>query len=287
VTPAGSFSSAPPPQRFHTGHKATPEHKARRFGAPHPVTAAAPFPPAADLRLWTPSCFDQGETETCFAHASATLVFVALAAAGKPLLWVPSPLGIARNTYCEEQPTGLLQDVGADMGDVMTSLSREGVRALGPLAMGRYSDVTPQVITRRPTLADDEQSARELVLGTEQLQPLALDFVPQIATSVANLRCGVSVGIHASPAFQKYKIGDPAIANTNGFTDTDGHDVCALGYRTNPQTGELEIWLLSSWSNAFGDAGGAWVTASWLMGGGALEAWRFAVTIEAAPQAAA
>jgi hypothetical protein len=268
---------------FHTGHRTTPEHKARRFGAPHPAMGPAPFPPAASLRRFLPSIFDQGETETCFAHVQSELFYLCLAAQGTGLLWVPSPLAIARNTYCEEQtdPNLPLQDTGADMGDVMTATAREGIRAIGKLAPGRFSDVTPEVIVLRPTLADDELAAKTLVLGPEQLQRSAPDFVPQLATTIANIRCGISVGIHASPAFQRYQAGAPAISDLSGFSETDGHDVAACDYRTNATTGELEFWLRSSWGT-FGDEGGAWVTASWLTGGGCLEAWRMRVRVATA-----
>jgi len=277
---------------FHHGHKTTPEHKARLFGAAHPEAAAAPFPLAAALRSFRPPQLNQGPTSTCFAHAQVALVVITLAAAGTPLLWVPSPLVIARNTYCEEQTdvTIALQDTGADMGDVMLACAREGISPMRALAIEngvvRYSDVTAEAIALRPTLADDELSANELLLGAEQLQPSATDFMAQCATSIANMRCGVSTGIHSSPAFENWKAGDPALTDTSGFTADDGHDVAMTDYRTNPETGALEVWLLSSWG-PWGEEGGAWVSASWLIGGGCLEAWRMRVVASAATSQAA
>jgi hypothetical protein len=268
------------------GWKPTPEVKARRFGAAHPTAAAAPFPPAFALRSLCDVTTDQNGTSTCYAHCAAWLIALACAAAGKPLPWpFPSPLVIARNTMCEEQPLAsgpTLQDVGADLGDVMTALAREGVSAIRALAPGRYSDVTSANVILRPTLADDEGSALAIVLGPEQLQPTVSDFIAQVATSIANMKCGVDMGVHSTPAFENYRKGDPAISDPTGFSITDGHSVAAADYRTNPTTGELEIWLKSSWGDDFGDDGGAWVTASWLMGGGVMEAWRFAAALKGA-----
>jgi hypothetical protein len=283
--PSSRFSSNPPPHRGH-GHRTTPDAKARRFGAAHPTSAAAAFPPAGALRRFRCAQQDQGQTETCYGHATSVLVYVAFAAYGTPLAWVPSPLGIARSALAEEQPlklNPLLVDSGADMADVMTGIGREGVRPMGPLAPLRFSDVTPETIQRRPTLAEDEAGARDIVLGPEALLVGAADFLAQIATSIANLECGVSLGIHDSPAFSNWTAGSPAVSDLSGFTDADGHDVACLDYRTNPTTGELEFWLLSSWG-AWGEEGGAWVSGSWLVGGGVLEAWRMAVLFAASSQ---
>lgn len=256
------------------GHKTSPVRERMRFGAAHPSSLPA-IRPAASLRAFKPQTFDQGETSTCFAHVPATLIYVAFAARGARLVDPPSPCAIARSVYAFEQPgVAPLEDTGATLTDVATALERIGVKPLGALATdGRYSDVDPDRIRVRPTLAHDLACGRELVLGLEHISAAVDDFEEQVAASIDVFKCGVSLGIHDSPAFSNWKPGDPAVDDASGFTDDDGHDVGCLEYRTSA-AGELEFWLLSSWSDAFGEAGGAWVTGSWLRRS-LLEAWRF------------
>lgn len=272
---------------FFHGHKETPPSKRLRFGASHPTRAVGAIPLASALRRYVPFRWDQGPTSTCFAHAQATLIVATLEAANTPLGFVPSPLTIARFTYCEEQidPSIPLQDTGADMGDVMTATLRMGVVPMKTPASGRFSDVTPQAIAHRPSLLDDEEGAKRLVLGPEQLQISAADLGLQIADGIAYGLCGTSLGIHSTKAFEAWEAGDAAltaVSDRSPFLDNDGHDVAVLDYRTNMTTAEREFWLLSSWGRGFGDDGGAWVAESWLHARG-LEAWRMGVTLAQGP----
>jgi hypothetical protein len=265
--------------RFATGWRPSAPHKKALFGALHPSAPAPAYPAAAALRPYKPPTFDQGATSSCTGHATVALIFVAMAVAlsgGRPS-WIGSPWDAYANARCEEQPgDGPLDDVGAAIADMMLAIARVGVRAIGALADdGRFSDVTPANVTRRPTLADDVAAAKHPILGPEHLDPEAPDFLDQVAASIGAFRCGVSAGIHANRAFQYWKAGDAPVDDATGFSDEDGHNVAVLDYRTEAD-GSLSFWLLSSWSDDFGEDGGAWVTGAWLQRS-CMEAWRFRV----------
>jgi hypothetical protein len=271
------------------GWKPSPAHKKAKFGAAHPAPAPA-YPTDASLHVYAPPVFDQGETSSCTGHATAALVYVAMAieleASQRVPAFVPSPLGIYADARCEEQPgDGELADDGANIADVMTAIAREGVRPMLAQVGGRFSDVDPDNVRARPTLAEDLASAQHLVLGPEHLDPTAEDFLDQVAASIGVFRCGVNAGIHATPAFEGYRRGDLPVDDVSGATDEDGHDVAILAYQTLPDR-SLVFWLLSSWASDFGELGGAWVTGEWLRAM-CIEAWRFPVTMAAAGAKAA
>jgi len=250
-----------------------------RFGALHPAAPAPAYPPHGSLRAYAPPVFDQGETSSCTGHATATLVYVAVALelskSGEAPAFVPSPRGIYADARCEEQPgEGALVDEGASIGDVITAIAHEGVRPMTEKAPdGRWSDVTPDNVGLRPTLAEDLESTLHVVLGPEHLDPTAEDFEDHVCASIGVLEVGVDMGIHANHAFMYWRAADPPVDDTSGFSETDGHDVACLDYATLSD-GSKVYWLLSSWSEDFGEHGGAWVTGRWLRQA-CLEAWRF------------
>jgi hypothetical protein len=123
-----------------------------------------------------------------------------------------------------------------------------------------------------------------LVGGPAHLDPLAEDFLDQVAASIGVYEVGVDLGIHANHAFMYWKQGDAPVDDASGFTSDDGHDVACLAYATMPD-GSLVFLLDSSWSEEFGDEGGAWVTGRWLRQA-CLEAWRFRAKVAPVKMAA-
>ncbi|HEY2509830.1 MAG TPA: hypothetical protein VGI39_03210 [Polyangiaceae bacterium] len=262
---------------FGLGRKPTPEDKARRLCATsHPLEGVDGYPADASLEDAAPPVMDQGQTSSCTGHATAQAIYVACAKAGQPLSFVPSPEGIYKGALCEEQPSGALQDVGCDAGDVGIWVQRGGVRPIqAPTPDGRYSDVDPSTIARRPTLLEDEASDKTRVVRVQQIDPRAADFLDQLAHSVGNLQRPLTQAIHATPGVMRWRAGDPALSDTSGATPKDGHDVVCLAYRTSP-AGQLEFKLRSSWSAQFGDGGSLWVTGGWLLAL-CFECWRWDV----------
>lgn len=268
------------PERYH------------HFGAPHPTTAAAPFPLAAALSQFLVRILNQGRTESCGGHGTSQLVFVALAAAGLLAAfgpdYQPSPGLIYKDAQSEEQPgTGELLDNGIDPVDLITALAREGVKAMalaadGSIALtpdGRMSDLwsaddiagipnaPPPNVGLRPTALDDVASRAHLVVGVQLLNPAEADFEDQVCDSIANDKAPVGVGIHATAAFEawgdSYADGKPPFADITGFSQTDGHWVGVFDYRTEAD-GSRSFWILNSWGKWGTPNGGIWVTGTWL-----------------------
>lgn len=271
------------PLHFARGFKASPPHRKALLSAPHPSEAAASFPPAASLRSHKPVTFDQGPTPTCVGHAVAALLVVGIEAHGQPLPFIPSPRGIWSEGACLEQGgEGALVPEGIDAVSAVQAIARTGIRPIqAPTPDGRNSDCTSANVFYRPTLAEDELAAKDLVMGPQELQPAAHDFLDQICDAIANDRFGVLVGVHATPAFEAWKEGAPALTDASGFSQDDGHAVALLDYRTSA-AGEREFWLLSSWG-LWGEDGGIWVTGSWLVTA-CIEAWRWTMVFDPAAE---
>lgn len=257
--------------------------KYHRLGAPHPTTAAAPFAPASSLLRYKTFVLNQGQTNSCPGAGTSALVFVALAAAGEILPFIPSPRGIYGDTRAIEEPgTGLLEDGGADPVDLRDALSSEGVRAMTPAVTpdGRVYDLwgpedvkgiagaPPPNVGDRPTAAEDEASQADLVLGVELVDPAAADFGPHVCASIDVDHAPVGIGIHATPAFEgwgdSFAPGKAPLADVSGVTKTDGHWVGIYQYQTLSD-GSRIYWIGNSWGTSWGDSGGGiWVTEAWL-----------------------
>lgn len=279
------------------GFKPSAEHRKRLFSAPHPVAAPAPYASAGSLRPFKPPRFDQGRSGSCGPHALSALLTTAAAAAGTPLPFIPSPRGISSNTLAREQPgDGPLQDTGVAFADMMLAVSLEGIRAIeAPTPDGRFSDVwtdddiqgiagaPPANFGLRPTLAEDESSARILVLGPDELQRTALDLEAQMASALDNLKAPIAIGIHATPEFEAYGENDQGgraydSYDTASFSDNDGHAVGLYDWRTELD-GSLAFWLGNQWPD-WGDAdGGIWVSGRWARRT-LLEAWRIRAALK-------
>lgn len=280
-------AQAPPPHgRRGRGFVHRPE-KYHRLGAPHPTTAAAPSPLAAALSAFIRWILDQGKTESCGGHGTSQLIYVALAALGILLPGLPSPWDIWANVRAKEDGgTGPLADEGIDPVDLIDILVAEGIELMAVLPDGspklspdgRVSDVwsagdvagipnaPPANDGARPTAKDDEASQARIVVGVERLDPAQADFEDQVASSIANDKAPVGVGIHATAAFEAWgdsvTPGKAPLADATGFSGTDGHWVGVYDYRTESD-GSRSFWIANSWG-AWGECGGIWVTGAWL-----------------------
>jgi hypothetical protein len=280
-----------------TGLRVTP-HRLHLLGAPHPEAAPGPITLPVALRSYWPVRLDQGRSSTCGAGGSAPAIYVALAAAGTPLPFIPSQHAIISACYAKEQPgDGPLEDTGIDVVDLIDVLARIGVEAMKPTRTpdGRCYDVwtaedtaglalPPGVpasnVELRPTLADDEACGRDLVLGVQRLDTGEADFAQHVAASLCEKK-PVGVGIHATPyerAYEGATESTPALDDASGATESDLHWTVILDARQGPKG--IEFWILTSWG-AGGADGGVWVTEAWLTKM-AVVALKFSCTLEAA-----
>jgi hypothetical protein len=263
-------------------------HKYHLLGAPHPTVGASSYAPAAALSGFITWTFDQGLSESCGGHGTTQLAKVSLAAQGIVLGYL-SPQDIWAATRAKESAgSGPLPNVGVDPVDLITAVG-EGVSLMATQADGspvltpdgRVSDVwTPQDIAgipgappandgNRPSLAQDEDGRRHLILGPQLIDPAASDFEDHLCSSICNDKAPVGVGIHASAAFEAWgqggaADGKTALSDASGFTSDDGHWVGVYDYATLT-SGPKIYWLANSWSKRWGTSkGGIWVTGPWL-----------------------
>lgn len=225
------------------GHQRTPLRAiAHRLGA---------VPASATLEAYAPRVMDQGQTGSCTGHATACAISTALAAAGTPLPFMPSPAGIYTlgRVLGRTSPVLPLTDDGAEPNQVMRGISGFGVRAMGPLASdGRYSDAEFATINDEPTLLELEADARAILLGE-----YSVSTPEDVALALAN-KIPVTVAVEAdTDAFQNYSGG---VLEPMG-TALD-HYVTLIGYTTT--TAGLVFTLRNSWSEDWGIRGDAFVS---------------------------
>ena len=132
---------------------------------------------------------------TCQGHRVAQGLWIASAAAGNPLPWMPSPEGIWRDAGIFERvphPDGTLPPISNDgrtTSDVIRALATCGVRPIKatPSPSG-YTDVDEATLTREPRLDELEQEALTLITGEYALD--LSDWVEAWATMQALLGQG-------------------------------------------------------------------------------------------------
>lgn len=120
-----------------------------------------------------PPVFDQGQTGSCTGHATACASKVGFEAAGARIEWTPSPADIyrlGRGIDREWDPvsgfaSSPLKDEGAQPNMVMRAVSTYGIRPIGPLAAGRYSDADPATINDEAKLGALEADAAMVIAG--------------------------------------------------------------------------------------------------------------------------
>ena len=252
----------------------------------HPKIRAAlatPLPSSVDLSPHAPPILDQGSTGSCTAHAIAAAVVITTGAAGKPLGFVPSPRLTYAATRAFERaaatPAGAtlpeLTDSGAEIADVMSVLSADGVRPMmGPTSDGRISDVEPANVNAEPAIEDLEVAATKPIVG-----PYTVDMAASNVSDVlaAALAAGIAIDIAflCDSAFQALGPGDVAQAPDTSDPSAGGHSTCLDGYVTAAD-GTRQFWLRNSWSIAWGTSGRtlvspAFIAALW-------EAWPVVVS---------
>lgn len=267
------------------GFRPSPAHKQRRFASVHHLVGAdLSFPPSFDLETFAPDVMDQGQTSSCGGHGTSVGVYAALAAKGTPLPFVPSPKGIYDNARQLDAPSAPLTDDGIDPATLLQALAQHGVRKIqAPTLDGRYSDCDPATINAPETLAEDEEGARDLLVGEYAVDPRDPSFDRLVAATLFQKKAPVGVGICADGAFQAWgegSVGDdkPAFVFPTNWQSAD-HWVVVVGLRTAAD-GSLELKIRNSWSRGWGLRGSIWVRN---LAGSTAEAIAFDVAAKAAP----
>lgn len=164
-----------------------------------PLKMATPsrIPRSYSLETFEAPIMDQGSgnrgTSSCTGHGSSQGLYTSFAAAGQPLGFVPSPLGIYRLGRLKGLPTAgqILRDVGAMPAFVMQGLNEYGIQPMGPFVDGRYSDVSVDNVNVKPSFLDLQIDAKSIVTGEYRIDSQAADAITQICTCISQ---GIAVG---------------------------------------------------------------------------------------------
>lgn len=228
-------------------HKRTPfGNFARRLGI-------ASLPPSAlVLASFLPSVLDQGQTGSCTGHASACAIFTEFAARGEPLGFVPSPAEIYRNGRAIDRadPSVVLTDDGAQPNQVYRAIEEFGVRAMGPMALGRYSDADPATINVEPQWGDLETEALTLLVGDYEIVTTGDARIVDVQTALVAQRPVTIAIAGGSDAFQGYTGG--VLGLLSAPLD---HYVTLYGFDTDPINGQLIFYGRNSWGTGWGESG--------------------------------
>ena len=259
----------------------TPAKVAHRVSfAGHPA-ASAPLAASADLSAFAPPVMDQTKTGSCTAHSIAGATYTALAAAGTPLGFVPSP----RTTYActralersASTPSGelpALEDTGAELQDVATVIGSIGVKPMvPPTPEGANSDVWSGNVNEEPDFAAIEQAAAVLLTGEYKIDPSDAS-APQLVAAAIQAGIPVWVAAFVDSAFEQFGANDIAQAPNANDPNGGGHAIWLKAFRTNAQ-GDLEFLIQNSWGN-WALNGCVWASTAWLKS--VWEAWPIAIT---------
>lgn len=227
----------------------------------------------AVLRLGVPDSYslgafehvpwNQGETETCWAHSAEHGVYTALSASGRRPATPFSPAKLARCGYAMLRgmttPVGApfprLADTGADDTTTFAALSRYG---LDPLPSGpTVSDATPASVIQEPTLPDVETALP--VVGPYAIDPSARTAVEVVAAAIYAGH-PVWVGAGCSDAEEQWVSGAAPLEAPPSYAP--GHATLLDGWTT--VDGGRIFTKLGSWGAEYGDAGRCLVTPAWL-----------------------
>jgi len=213
--------------------------------------------------------WNQGQTETCWAHSAEHCVFTALCSSGRRPAGPFSPAKLSRCGYSlargASTPVGSvfpkLADVGADDTTTFAALARYGLGALGQLGDGQYSDATPATVIQEPSLPDLETAMP--ILGPYAIDPSSSSVSDIVAAAIVAGH-PVWVGAGCGNAEESYHDGDAPLDAPP--SDAPGHATMLDGFVT---VGGSRIFTkMGSWDVSYGTAGRclvkpSWVSAAW------------------------
>jgi hypothetical protein len=241
--------------KFRTGYNPDPDgHRRTPFARLSARMKAQTLPASFSLLAFAPAIMDQGQTGSCTGHATAAAVSTALAAAGTPLAWVPSPKGIytlGREIDLPDASTEITDD-GAQPNQVMRGITEWGVRPMqAPTSDGRLSDCDTATINDKTKLDELEADAVTLLLGEYGIVTTGAQREEDFKVALAVARKPVTFAVAGgSAAFQGYTGG--VLEALNAPLD---HYIFAYGYETLP-SGELVILGSNSWGiDGWGELG--------------------------------
>ena len=246
--------------------RSTSPRKGRCTIAGHPLLLSSL---SGGALLAAPPPFDQGQTETCWAHSLAAGLWTSANAQRKTLPFVPSPLAIASLGYglirARAILTGelpLLTDDGAELQDGDDVIAQWGVAPLQAFVDGRNSDVPEGSPFPEPRPLEVELQGQHLVVG-----PYSIPVDSNADVRVAQcLDAGIVVwnGGLVGSATQNLQPGQIEQPTPESDSTAGGHARFIRGYRENA-SGQLEFLVRNSWGASWCGTGECWASTAWLL----------------------
>jgi hypothetical protein len=210
----------------------------------------------ASLTQFATPRMDQGESEGCTAHATSNGLWIVHAAAGRPLLWVPSQNGIWAGTLSAERtpdPSGslpALPNAGCQSVDVMFTIGNTGIWEMEGAQQqdGRFSDVNTN--PREVTFDQGPKGALTLSTGQYRIDETDPNW-PVLAAICLDNNIPVYVGRCTGPNYRNWK---PSMGPLNTPDTGGGHATLLTGY-SKASNGDLIFEDIGSWGTSFADDG--------------------------------
>ena len=250
------------------------------------ISGITALPDSFSLEQHATQCFQQNNTETCFAAAAAGGVYMASSAAGRPI-FVPSPFiisqGVRAMMRAQQTPPGTplptpLADTGGTDVDTFAWLSQGGVCPIGTLVPEGYYDANTSNVTNEINFANVEASAQKLIVG-----PYAINTSQSQSALVDACRAAIFAG---------FPVWVSAFCDTREFNWTAGANPLSIPDQNDPNGGGHATLLIGwekvngifcpikrgSWGAGYGVNGDCLVAPVWI--GAAWNLWP--VVVEAA-----
>lgn len=248
--------------KYSTGYIPDPaDHQVTSFR--HARLGAAALPDSVDLRPFAPPVLDQNGCGSCVGHAVACAVATALARAGKPLGFIPSPRGVYCLARCIDRvsPSDALIDEGSMPNQAIRSLNEWGVHPMrAPSPEGFNSDCDPTNVNAEPTLQELETDAEAIVLGQYEIDSSGAQRVTDLCAALAN---GYAVTCSVSAGNDTWQYWTPSNGPLGAQAPVElDHYVWFVGYRT--AAGKRIFRIRNQWSPTWGDAGEIEVTEAFV-----------------------
>ena len=201
------------------------------------------------------------------------------ASQGATLPFVPSFGDLYKLARLVGAPGQPLSDNGVELSNVATAAGVWGIRPIGQLNPGGFTDVTPENVNTPETLADLITDSHRLVIDEYRLDLSASDAIPTLVELLKTTP--VQVGGPVGSAYQGYQVGQPAVGPE---PDGSGHATVLTGCEvvgTAERAAELGVGVgdvvfedKTSWGDSFGDHGHLLVTSSWVLSQWDALVWR-------------
>jgi hypothetical protein len=230
------------------GHIADPVgHKVSGY---HLIASVGIIPNTFSLEQYAPKVMNQNNSSSCVGHANSGAIVTAFASAGKPLSFVPSPVGIYTLARCIDRVPGSngllpkLTDEGSMPNQAVRGLTEWGISPMKSRT-DLYSDADPTTINDEPDLLSLETDSATKIIGYYAITSTGAQRIKDIKNAISS-GFPITFATQVDNAFEAYNGTDPITA-PDPSNILGGHYLYGLAYRTlNSKT---ILRFRNSWGN--------------------------------------